>query len=185
MCDTLIRMTEKDETAAETPADPEDVGDDYERALLRLNDKQRLFVEEYLVDLNATQAAIRAKYGEKGAHTQGWRLLRNVEVAKAVRLGLADMAERCHLSQAWVREGLKRNVRKAWDKDELPAANRGLQLLGQSLGMFSEDLNVNLNTSEPAKVVMYFPDNGRGPKPRDDKAEEGPTDAGEGGESSS
>lgn len=49
-----------------------------------LTPKQRLFVHEYLVDLNATQAAIRAGYSKKTADTQGPRLLGNVGVRKAI-----------------------------------------------------------------------------------------------------
>jgi phage terminase small subunit len=46
--------------------------------------KQERFVAEYLVDLNATQAAIRCGYSEKTASSQGERLLRNAEIASAV-----------------------------------------------------------------------------------------------------
>ncbi|WP_099974240.1 terminase small subunit [Lactobacillus terrae] len=46
--------------------------------------KQELFVTEYLKDLNATQAAIRAGYSEKTAYSQGQRLLKNVEVKSAI-----------------------------------------------------------------------------------------------------
>lgn len=42
--------------------------------------KQKRFVEEYLIDLNATQAAIRAGYSEKTAYSAGQRMLKNVEV---------------------------------------------------------------------------------------------------------
>ncbi len=45
-----------------------------------MTDKQRRFAEEYLVDLNATQAAIRAGYSERTANEQGARLLANVSV---------------------------------------------------------------------------------------------------------
>lgn len=44
-----------------------------------LNDKQKLFYKEYLVDSNATQAAIRAGYSKKTAYSQGQRLLKHVE----------------------------------------------------------------------------------------------------------
>ena len=50
-----------------------------------LTPKQERFVEEYLVDRNATQAAIRAGYSEKSAHDQGSRLLRLVEVQETLR----------------------------------------------------------------------------------------------------
>lgn len=47
--------------------------------------KQKLFVKEYLVDLNATQAAIRAGYSAKTANEQGARLLANVSVQAAIQ----------------------------------------------------------------------------------------------------
>lgn len=45
-----------------------------------MNAKQKRFCDEYLVDLNATQAAIRAGYKEKTAYSMGQRLLKNVEI---------------------------------------------------------------------------------------------------------
>lgn len=50
----------------------------------KLTPKQERFVAEYLVDLNATQAAIRAGYSEKVANTNGPRLLVNARVAAAI-----------------------------------------------------------------------------------------------------
>lgn len=49
-----------------------------------LSPKQARFVAEYLVDLNATQAAVRAGYSPKTANEQGARLLANASVAQAV-----------------------------------------------------------------------------------------------------
>lgn len=49
-----------------------------------LTRKQQLFVHEYLVDMNATQAAIRTGFSEKTAYSQGSRLLKNVEVQRAL-----------------------------------------------------------------------------------------------------
>ena len=46
--------------------------------------KQKRFCQEYLIDLNATQAAIRAGYSEKSAYTVGQRMLKNVEVKKYI-----------------------------------------------------------------------------------------------------
>jgi phage terminase small subunit len=47
---------------------------------MALTDKQKMFCREYLIDLNATQAAIRAGYSAKTANEQGARLLANVSV---------------------------------------------------------------------------------------------------------
>ncbi|WCK53849.1 terminase small subunit [Aneurinibacillus sp. Ricciae_BoGa-3] len=49
-----------------------------------LTPKQRLFVQEYLIDLNATQAATRAGYASDSAHVQGARLLTNDKVKLAI-----------------------------------------------------------------------------------------------------
>lgn len=49
-----------------------------------MNLRQQTFVLEYLKDLNATQAAIRAGYSQKTAGQMGERLLKNVEIAQAV-----------------------------------------------------------------------------------------------------
>ncbi len=50
----------------------------------KLTKKQKRFCDEYLINLNATQAAINAGYSEKTAYSQGQRLLKNVEVKKYI-----------------------------------------------------------------------------------------------------
>jgi phage terminase small subunit len=67
-----------------------------------VNDRQQLFVAEYLKDLNATQAAIRAGYSAKTASSQGQRLLRNVEVSAAIAAGKMDRSERTKVDADWL-----------------------------------------------------------------------------------
>lgn len=69
---------------------------------MSLTAKQQLFVQEYLVDLNATQAAIRAGYSAKTAYSQGERLLRNVEVSQAVSEAKAERSEKTKIDAQWV-----------------------------------------------------------------------------------
>lgn len=45
-----------------------------------MTDKQKRFCNEYLIDCNATQAAIRAGYSEATAYSAGQRLLKNVDI---------------------------------------------------------------------------------------------------------
>lgn len=59
-----------------------------------MNAKQAAFVREYLLDLNATQAAIRAGYPARSARSKGAQLLANVNVAEAIQLALKNRAER-------------------------------------------------------------------------------------------
>ncbi len=63
-----------------------------------LTPKQRAFVREYLIDLNATQAAIRAGYAELSASAEGSRLLANVKVAAAVEAAMKSRAERTDIT---------------------------------------------------------------------------------------
>lgn len=69
---------------------------------MTLTAKQERFVGEYLLDLNATQAAIRAGYSEKTAKSQGQRLLTNVDVARALSEAQAKRAERTEIDADWV-----------------------------------------------------------------------------------
>lgn len=71
-----------------------------------MNPKRERFVEEYLIDLNATQAAIRAGYSEKTAHSIGQRLLNFVEVSQAIAERRKVEAEAHGITQARVLEEL-------------------------------------------------------------------------------
>lgn len=70
--------------------------------------KQDRFVKEYLIDLNATQAAIRAGYSPKTANEQGARLLANVSVQEAIAKAMADRSKRTGISQDRVIQELAR-----------------------------------------------------------------------------
>jgi phage terminase small subunit len=65
----------------------------------KLTDKQQRFVDEYLIDLNATQAAIRAGYSTKTADQQGSRMLANVKVKQAVAEKQAQRSKRTGVNQ--------------------------------------------------------------------------------------
>ncbi|MCB2186729.1 MAG: terminase small subunit [Deltaproteobacteria bacterium] len=113
-----------------------------------LNDKQRRFVEEYLVDLNASQAAVRAGYRDPKT---GPRLLVRPAVAQAVAQAQEERSRRVGLRQDWVLENLQRIVERCLQAEEVcdkkgeptgvfrfdPAgANRALEIIGKHLNMF-------------------------------------------------
>jgi len=64
-----------------------------------LNAKQRRFVDEYLIDLNATQAAIRSGYSKKSAGIGGFDLLKNPNVAAAIEARMKARAKRADINQ--------------------------------------------------------------------------------------
>lgn len=63
----------------------------------KLTPKQKLFCKEYLIDLNATQAAIRSGYSEKTAYSQGQRLLKNVEAKRLIQNLMDKRAEKVEI----------------------------------------------------------------------------------------
>lgn len=68
----------------------------------KLTPKQEQFCREYLVDLNATQAAIRAGYSKKTAEQQGARLLRNVKVQMCLQSLRLEQQERVQVTADYV-----------------------------------------------------------------------------------
>ena len=60
--------------------------------------KLQRFVDEYLIDLNATQAAIRAGYSRNSASEQGYENLRKPQIQEAIALGRKQQQERTQIS---------------------------------------------------------------------------------------
>ena len=128
----------------------------------KLNPRQQRFVEEYLTDLCASQAAVRAGYSEKTAKQIGSRLLTHVDVQAAIEKGKADLAERTGKSQEWVIEKLTA-VHDASMKETASgtahnpaAANKSLELIGKHGGMWQEghisgDINIQVNVHPHGK----------------------------------
>lgn len=143
-----------------------------------LTAKQKRFVSEYLIDLNATQAAIRAGYSEKTAAVIGAENLKKPNIADAVRQAMEKREKRAEISQDEViqdlrelrdicmgrkaikimtivknaREGTAEPVETEGKMFEPAAANRSLELLGKHLNMFTD--KVDLSNSDGSMVVM-------------------------------
>lgn len=88
---------------------------------MTLTDKQQRFVAEYLVDLNATQAAIRAGYAKSGARTEGARLLANADIAALVKRKQEKVAEKAEWTAADRLAALKR-ISDAAEKNDARVA---------------------------------------------------------------
>lgn len=75
---------------------------------MALNPKQAAFVREYLVDLNATQAAVRVGYSPRTAKVQGSRLLTNADIKAAVEAGQKTLTNEAEVSRARIIQELER-----------------------------------------------------------------------------
>lgn len=113
---------------------------------MALTPKQRQFVAEYLVDLNATAAARRAGYSAKTADRIGPELLGKSCVSAAIQEAILDRQKRTEVTQDYVIEKLKeitdREASDSQDSD-LKYANKikALELLGKHVGAWEQKDN--------------------------------------------
>lgn len=129
---------------------------------MALTPKQERFVAEYLLDLNATQAATRAGYSARTSNEQGSRLLANVSVKAALLSAMQKRSERLKrnaddvLKDIWA---VKTDaVQVVTDRDgnrvmvDRPAALKALELEGRHYKMFTDKVehsgNIHLNKSD-------------------------------------
>ena len=114
---------------------------------MSLSQRQEAFIEEYVVDFNGGQAAIRAGYGTAGARVRACELLKRPEVQVAIRDRQAVQAAACEVTATEVTQAL---MREAVTAREGGARVRALELLGRHIGCFNEDAPAGAATILPA-----------------------------------
>ena len=119
-----------------------------------LNAKQKAFAREYVVDSNATQAAIRAGYKKRSAYAQGHALLKKPEVKALIGEHIAKLEEKAEASAEWILKRLKEEA--TLGEDTTPQSRVGsLDKLAKIRGMYREDNEqkatvINLNREDQA-----------------------------------
>ncbi|QIA76657.1 terminase small subunit [Rodentibacter caecimuris] len=151
----------------------------------KLTDKQKRFVEEYLIDLNGKQAAIRTGYSESTAEQQASRLLSYVKVQEAIQIAQNNRSARVQVTQDDVlrdllevrdicmgrksiivtdtvknnQEGKITAVDNPVFAFEPSGANKALELLGKHLGMFKDRVDLTSGDNPlPVKINVSFGD---------------------------
>ena len=118
-----------------------------------LRPRQQRFVEEYLLDLNATQAAIRAGYSARDAHTQGYHLMKKASIREAVRQARAGRSERTNITADDMLRGIQDTIAYCLRGTPILDANgeiidyegniagalKGYELLGRHLGLWDRE----------------------------------------------
>jgi phage terminase small subunit len=120
--------------------------------------KQKAFVREYLVDLNAKEAAVRAGYAESVAARTGYKLLHKPEVRAEVDLHQQARAERVQITQDDVLEGLIENAREARAANQYSASTQAWGLVGKHLGMFTERVEHSGGGGGPIRIEVVYAD---------------------------
>ena len=129
--------------------------------MANLTPKQQRFVEEYLIDLNATQAAIRSGYSEKTAKVIAAQNLSKLNIQEAIQEAQNKLSERTGITQEYVLSNIQKVVERCMQQEAVQArdgspllvggperdlvclfefketgALKGLELLGRHLGLF-------------------------------------------------
>jgi phage terminase small subunit len=121
--------------------------------MANLTPKQQRFVEEYLIDLNATQSAIRAGYSEKTAEQLGYQLLQKTSVLKAIEEAKNQVSKRTELTVDMVVNGLLKEAQDYAEGSTQSARVSAWAHLGKHLGMFTEKVQHSGPDGGPVQVA--------------------------------
>lgn len=108
--------------------------------MANLTPKQQRFVEEYLIDLNATQAAIRAGYSEKTAKEIGSENLTKPNIAKAIAEAQEKLSNKAQVTVEMVVQGLLNEAKDLSEGSTQSARVSAWAHLGKHLGMFKDKI---------------------------------------------
>ena len=104
-----------------------------------MNNRQHLFVKEYLVDLNATRAARAAGYAHPSV--RGSQLLGLPDVQHQVRIQTKARSQRLEIDADWVVERLQAEATSASNSGSVRV--RALEILAKHLGLFGRKQQTN------------------------------------------
>ena len=122
-----------------------------------LEPKQLRFCQEYVIDLNATQAAIRAGYSPKTAQEQSSRLLSKVMVQQKVLELQRPKEENLKITAERV---LKEIAKLAFESDKPNIQVQGLKMLGEHLKLFTQ-MHESTTTFTAMPTVKTKDENGK------------------------
>jgi hypothetical protein len=129
-------MSDLTSSGREREAEPE--GDSNPSGDRPLTPRQQRFVEEYLIDLNATQAAIRAGYSPRTARQTSAEIMAKPATQDAVAAAQRARSERTEITQDWVLRGLAAEATRLDKRGSASARVAAYRLLGQHVGLFQD-----------------------------------------------
>lgn len=123
-----------------------------ERKRKQLKPKREKFVKEYLVDFNATQAAIRAGYSEHTANVLGPVLYNTPEVKAEIDKRILEYKKKYEIRREYIVEKLFQLIQSAETDSDRATLIKSLDMLNKMAGNYTTTV-VNVNVEQP-----LFPD---------------------------
>lgn len=117
----------------------------------KLSPKMERFVEEYLIDLNASAAVERAGYKTRNKNRMGAELMRHPLVKAKLDEQMNERRERMELTSDYVLNKLV-DIVESTENGNPNAALRGLELLGKHLGLYRERQEISGPDGESIKM---------------------------------
>ena len=109
----------------------------------KLTNKQKMFCKEYIVDLNASQACIRAGYSEKTAKEIGSQNLTKLNIQEEITRLMKDREERMQLTADKVLEDIERVRGLAEGSEQYSISLKASELQGKHLAMFTDKQQID------------------------------------------
>lgn len=124
----------------------------------KLSPRQERFVQEYLVDLNASQAALRAGYSKKNHMSIGAQLLMKTHIKEAIAERKRQLEARAWLTTEKVLADLEELRQRALADGDYRSATKASELHGKYLGMWTERVEQQVTHSGSVAVSMCRPE---------------------------
>ena len=105
---------------------------------MTLSAKQTRFIEEYLVDLNASAAILRAGYQSKNPDVDGYKLLVSPSISILVNKAMDERSRQTGITAAYVLNGIKSIAEREGIKET--DTLKAFELLGKHLKLFTEKI---------------------------------------------
>ena len=139
----------------------------------RLDHRETIFVDEYIVDLDAERAALAAGYSKSMARSKAYQWVSSGKVKphvfEAIKKRMIDRSKRTEISQDYVLETIRETIERCKqsepvrDKEGNPigeykfdssAVLKGAELLGRHLGTWNDKLKVQGDADNPLTLVL-------------------------------
>ena len=124
-----------------------------------LTHRRQMFIQEYPIDFNGTQACIRAGYSPKTANEQAARLLANVSIQNAIQKAMQERSARVKKTADDVFQDIIETTDAARAEGNFNATLKGLEMQCKCLGMFIDKTEISgkdgMPLTAPSLIVTF------------------------------